>query len=82
MRDVFNNAAVVFEQRPSVFRDSNPGHPLVQLLLGLRAEVPDVLRVLGLNLWMLDGEAMLGRGFELGLPLDAVVNLESVKKCS
>lgn len=77
MRDFFNNASVIFVQRSSVFRDSNPGHPFVQLFLGLRAEVADVLGVLGLDLRMLDGEAMFGRGFKLGLPLDPVVNLRS-----
>ena len=76
MRYFFDNAAVIFIQGTTVFCDSDPSHPLVQLFLGLCAQVANVFGVLGLNLRMLNGETVFGRGFELGLPLDTIVDLK------
>jgi len=72
----FNNASIIFVKSSTVLCYPNPRHPLVQLFFGVCAKISNVFWILGLDLRMLDGKAVLGRRFELGLPFDAVVNLK------
>lgn len=50
----------------------------MQFSFGVDAKVFDVFGCLGLDLRVLDGEAVVGRRFVLFLPSGSVINLEQV----
>ena len=75
VRDLVDERAVVGVEGAPVLGHPDAGDPLVELALRVHAQVADVLGVLGLNLGVLDPEAVVGGRFEFALPAHAVVHL-------
>ena len=79
MGDFIHQATVVVMQSASVLCHPDTSHPLMHLFLGVHTQVPDVLGILGLDLWVLDSKAVVCWSCEFPLPTHPVINLVDVK---
>ena len=75
MRYLVHERAIIGIERASILGHADAGDPLVELALGVHAQVADVLGVLGLDLRVFDPEAVVGGRLEFPLPAHAVVDL-------
>lgn len=73
---LFYDSSIIVIKHLAILCYPYSSDPLVEVLFSICTQVPNVLGVFGLNLWMLDSKTVLGRWLEFRLPFHTIIDLK------